>query len=138
MRLFSEWDKKGGEVFLGVTAHGVPNLLFIVGPNTGLGHNSIIHMMESQFNYVVSYVKKLRRLKNKKSYFNTKQEVQDKFNVAIQMKLATMIWSTGCCKSYYLLNGDGKNTSIWPGSTVSYRRKTRRMKLRHYEIHQPE
>ncbi len=130
--LFEEWNEKGGEAYYGITVNGFPNLLHMVGPNTGLGHNSIIHMMESQLNYMLDYIKKLQELPGK--YLDVKKEVQEKFNENIQEQLSSMIWSSGGCTSYYLKNDDGKNTSIWPGSTVSYRKQTRKINLEDYRI----
>ena len=48
-----------------------------------------------------------------------------------------MVWSEGGCSSYYLKNGDGKNAAIWPGSTIEYRRKTKKVNLDDYEIIRP-
>jgi len=135
--LFEEWNKKGGEAYYGMAVNGFPNFMFMVGPNSGLGHNSIIHMMESQINYILSYVKQLRKTKKSNTYFEVKQEVQDQFNEDIQKKLADMVWSSGGCKSYYLQNMDGKNTSIWPGSTATYRQQTKKMKRKDYEVITP-
>ncbi len=132
--LFEEWNNKGGEAYYGMAVNGFPNFMFMVGPNSGLGHNSIIHMMESQLNYILNYLKHLRKTPTKSTYFEVKKEVQDNFNKDIQQQLSTMVWSDGGCKSYYLQNMDGKNTSIWPGSTVTYRKKTKKINLHDYEI----
>lgn len=132
--LFDKWNAEGPEAYYGMTVAGYPNLLFMVGPNSGLGHNSIIHMMESQLNYILDYLQHLQKTPSPTAYFDLKKAVQKAFNEAIQKKLSGMVWSDGGCKSYYLLNEDGKNTSIWPGSTVAYRRKTKQMKAKDYEI----
>lgn len=123
--LFETWNEQGGEAYYGMTVSGFPNLCFMVGPNTGLGHNSIIHMMESQLNYILSYIDMARKTEKSSTYFDLKPAVQKAFNEKVQKKLANMVWSAGGCKSYYLKNMDGKNTSIWPGSTVSFRRQTK-------------
>ena len=72
------------------------------------------------------------------SYFDLKASVQEEYNKEIQAKLSTMVWSNGRCNSYYLQNHDGKNTSIWPGSTVKYRKRTKRIKMADYNICTPE
>ena len=136
--LFEEWNEKGGEAYLGTAVSGFPNLLLMVGPNSGLGHNSIVHMMESQLNYILDYLKHLRQADSEQTYFDLKQEVQVKFNEEIQQQLSKMVWSAGNCKSYYLKNADGKNTSIWPGSTISFRRKTRKIEFKNYEVVSPK
>lgn len=130
--LFDEWNEKGAEAYYGITSNGFPNLLHMVGPNTGLGHNSIIHMMESQLSYILDYIKKLQKLPGKT--LDVKSEVQERFNIKTQEELSKMIWSSGGCSSYYLRNNDGKNTSIWPGTTMSYRKQTRKINLKDYQI----
>ena len=130
--LFEKWNSEGGEAYYGMTVSGFPNFLLMVGPNTGLGHNSIVHMMESQLNYIMSYLKYLD--KNPNSALNVKETVQNEFNQKIQQQLKTMIWSDGGCNSYYLKDSDGKNTSIWPGSTMSYRKQTKRINMSDYNL----
>lgn len=130
--LFEKWNNEGGEAYYGMTVNGFPNFLLMVGPNTGLGHNSIVHMMESQFNYIMDYLKYLD--KNPSMSLNVKEVVQNTFNTKIQEQLKTMIWSDGGCNSYYLKDNNGKNTSIWPGSTVSYRKQTKRINKSDYDL----
>ena len=130
--LFEKWNKEGAEAYLGTAISGFPNLLFMVGPNSGLGHNSIIHMMESQYNYFLDYLDKLQKTKSPNTFFDLKKGVQKRFNEDIQKQLSKMVWSDGGCQSYYLRNGNGHNSSIWPGSTMKYRKKTKRVKLSDY------
>lgn len=130
--LFDKWNKEGGEAHYGITVNGFPNFLLMVGPNTGLGHNSIVHMMESQLNYIMDYLKYLDQ--NPTAFLNVKATVQNAFNEKIQEELKSMIWSDGGCNSYYLKDNDGKNTSIWPGSTMSYRKKTRKINKSDYDL----
>lgn len=130
--LFEEWNEEGAHAYYGITIHNFPNFMMMVGPNTGLGHNSIIHMMESQLNYILDYLNQLLQQPDK--YFNVKAAVQEAFNNDIQKKLKPMVWNQGGCSSYYLKNGNGKNTSIWPGSTIAYRKQTKKMKLADYDI----
>ena len=129
--LFKEFAVSGGEAYYGMTMNGFPNMIVMVGPNTGLGHNSIIHMMESQINYIISYLKNLK--KYPKSYFNIKNNVQELFNKKLQNRLKKMVWSTGC-NSYYLSHFNGKNTTLWPETSFSYRKKTKKMNISEYDI----
>jgi len=130
--LFDKWNKEGGEAYYGMTVSGFPNFLLMVGPNTGLGHNSIIHMMESQFNYILDYLNYLEE--NPNMFLDVKKVVQNQFNKKTQEQLKTMIWSDGGCTSYYLKDNNGKNTSIWPGSTLSYRKQTKRINKSDYDL----
>lgn len=128
--LLEEWLNKGAEAYYGITVSGFPNLFFLVGPNTGLGHNSIIHMIESQVNYVMDCFQIIEN-KNSNGYLDLKPEVQEKFNALLQEKLKPTVWNSGC-KSWYL-NSVGKNTTIWPALTVSYRKQTKKANPEDYQ-----
>lgn len=131
--LIEEWNITGGDAHYGLTVSGFPNLMFMVGPNTGLGHNSIIHMIESQINYIIDYLNELRNTTGN-GFMNVKPENQADYNQEIQEKLNGMVWSEGGCSSYYLQGMDGKNTSIWPGSTMAYRKRTKKIIKDDYEF----
>lgn len=131
-KLFEEWDINGGEAYYGMACNDMPNFLFLVGPNSGLSHTSIIHVMESQYNYALDYLKKLKKRPN--SFLNLKHEVLKKFNDKIQKKLSKMIWYTGGCRSWYISGVKKKNVTIWPGTTISYRFRTRKVNLSDYHI----
>lgn len=135
--LYDKFNKEGPEAYLGLTVAGYPNFAFIVGPNTGLGHNSIIHMMESQISYILDYLKILKSSPSDSAYLDLKPHVQRQFNEQIQERLSTMVWSDGGCTSYYLKGQNGKNTSIWPGSTVRYRRETKKVHRDDYHLINP-
>jgi cation diffusion facilitator CzcD-associated flavoprotein CzcO len=121
--------KNGPEAYKGTTVAGFPNLFLIVGPNTGLGHNSMVYMIESQVNYVMDALRKMdkRGLRS----VDVKPQVQASFNQRIQGQLSHAVWSSGGCKSWYL-HPSGKNTSLWPGFTFVFRRKLRRFDLGAY------
>ncbi|MEM7335599.1 MAG: NAD(P)/FAD-dependent oxidoreductase [Chloroflexota bacterium] len=122
--LLTEWKDTGPEAYFGISTSGYPNLFFLLGPNTGLGHNSVILMMESQYNYIMDYVRYLE--KENKSFLDIDPTVQAEHNAEIQEKLKSTVWQTGGCTSWYQL-GNGKNTTLWPGSTIGYRRITRKV-----------
>ncbi|GLQ32024.1 flavin-containing monooxygenase [Litoribrevibacter albus] len=120
MKLLDAW-KEGAEAYFGITVKGFPNMFQLVGPNTGLGHNSVIFMIESQVHYVIECLKKMKA-KNAQT-LEVKPDVQAGFNEWVQAGLKNTVWSSGCASWY--LQDDGKNFTIWPGSTWSYRLKTR-------------
>ncbi|WP_284745722.1 flavin-containing monooxygenase [Amycolatopsis sp. RTGN1] len=120
--LGKEWATEGMRTHLGITVAGFPNLFFLLGPNTGLGHNSVVFMIEAQ----ISYVAEALRLARGKA-IEPKPEVQERFNVAIQRKLAKGIWTRGGCKSWYL-DAKGVNRTIWPGFTWRYWLDTRKVR----------
>ena len=117
--------------YLGTTINGFPNLAFILGPNTGLGHNSVVHMMESQMNYVMGYLDYLER-KGWKAYLDVKQDRQQQYNHTLQKNLVGTVWNAGC-RSWYL-NRAGKNTTVFPGLTVAFRRLTKRFDATAYNL----
>jgi cation diffusion facilitator CzcD-associated flavoprotein CzcO len=121
--------REGPEAYKGTTVAGFPNLFLIVGPNTGLGHNSMVYMIESQVQYVMDALRQMDR-KGLRSV-DVKPEVQAAFNRRIQNQLGHAVWSAGGCKSWYL-HPSGKNTSLWPGFTFVFRRKLRRFDLAAY------
>lgn len=129
--LMAEWSQTGAEAYYGIAAEGFPNLLFLVGPNTGLGHNSIVHMIESQLNYIMDYLKILDQ-GGEDAYLDVRADVQKKFNANIQNRLTETVWASGC-KSWYQTS-QGKNTTLWPGLTVEYRRKTRKINPCDYRL----
>jgi cation diffusion facilitator CzcD-associated flavoprotein CzcO len=116
--------------YLGTTLVGFPNLFVMVGPNTGLGHSSMVFMMESQFNYVVDAMKAMAA----RSFdsFSVHPDAVEAFNTEIQAKLARSVWNSGCSSWY--LDGTGRNTTLWPDFTWRYRQRTRRFDAEHYSL----
>lgn len=125
--LNDEWSN-GAEAYLGTVVKGFPNLFMIVGPNTGLGHNSMIYMIESQVHYIMEAIRFAR--KENIAALEVKSAVQDAYNVVIQKRLQKSIWNAGC-QSWYLTK-DGKNTTLWPGFTFEFRLRTRNFKPSDY------
>ncbi len=126
----SEVWKRTPEAYLGTTISGFPNLFVVFGPNTGLGHNSMVYMIESQIAYVMDA---LRTMKDKRlSSVEIKRESQRVFNEEMQTRLAKTIWATGC-KSWYI-SASGRNTTLWPGFTFEFRKRTRKFDLAAYDV----
>ncbi|HDZ56950.1 MAG TPA: NAD(P)/FAD-dependent oxidoreductase [Pseudomonas xinjiangensis] len=121
--------QSGAQAYKGISVSGFPNLFLLYGPNTNLGHNSIIYMLESQFNYVVSCLHSLRQRGWR--YIDVKADVQTRFNTRIQQAVSTTVWSKGCTSWYQ--TAEGKHTNNWPGYTFSYRRLTRTPEFEDYE-----
>lgn len=121
----------GPEAYLGTTVAGFPNMFVLIGPNTGLGHNSMIYMMESQFEYVLDALNTLFGGRSRR--LEVRREAQAAYNAEIQRRLATTVWNTGGCTAWYRTKS-GKNTTIWPGFTFLYRLRTRRFDADAYEF----
>lgn len=117
------------EAFLGTTVPGYPNLFFIVGPNTGLGHNSMIYIIESQVRYILDAIRSMRRRRLRE--VDVRPEVARRYNDRLQRMLEGTVWTSGGCKSWYL-NAQGRNTTLWPSFTFRFRQQLRRFRLRDY------
>jgi len=122
------WNE-GANAYLGMAVAGFPNLFVMYGPNTNLGSGSIIFQLESQMNYIADAVERLRRIG---APLSVRPEVQQAFDREMQSRLSTSVWQTGCNNWY--IDEHGRNTNNWPGFTLEYRRRTRRVDLADYEI----
>ncbi|BBM84228.1 flavin-containing monooxygenase [Candidatus Uabimicrobium amorphum] len=111
--------------YFGITVSGFPNFFMLLGPNTGLGHNSIIFMIESQVNYILQCMKKL----GKRKYIDVKEQAMKKHDEELHAHFAGTVWSD--CKSWYQ-NSDGKIIALWPQGTVDYWKATRKPKFRNF------
>lgn len=126
--LRDDW-RDGAEAYLGTTVTGYPNLYQLVGPNTGLGHNSIIFMIEAQVHYVLQSLAMLS--KKNADYVHVKPTAQRQFNEDLQSHIKNTVWSSGC-QSWYQ-QADGKNVAIWPYSTWRFWLQTRQVKEQDYQ-----
>ena len=115
----------------GTTIAGFPNLCMVIGPNTGLGHNSMIYMIESQFNYILDYLDTLDR--TGAAAMDTRPGAQQRWCDDVERRMASTVWTTGGCVSWYL-NAAGRNPTLWPGSTIGFRRATRHVDPAEYEL----
>ena len=119
----------GMHAYNGVTVPGFPNLFLMMGPNTGLGHNSMVVMIESQVRYIVSVIRLMRRRGWRAAM--VQPAVEEAYNTWLQRRLSHTVWQTGGCKSWYQ-DRNGKNTTLWPGLTLEYVWRTRRARGRDY------
>jgi len=126
--LREEW-KGGAHAYLGIAVSGFPNLFMLYGPNTNLGHNSILVMIEAQVAYVIEAMRRmdaqgLRRI-------DVRREVMDEYNRWLQAGLAKSVWAADKPSWYKLADGTIPNN--WPHSTIRYRRLLRRVDLGAYD-----
>ncbi|WP_034271954.1 flavin-containing monooxygenase [Haloechinothrix halophila] len=129
--LAKTWRDEGMTTHKGITVAGFPNLFFLLGPNTGLGHMSVVFMIESQARYVLDAIRLAER--TEAAALEVRPEVQDEFQDDIQRKLADGIWTTGGCTSWYL-DSQGVNRTIWPGFTWKYWLGTRKVKPTDFQL----
>jgi hypothetical protein len=110
------------EAYLGTMVAGFPNLFLMTGPNSGLGHNSQIFMIEAQTRYIAAHVRRLRRGART---VEVQPAAQRAFNDELQSRLQHTVWQGGGCRSWYQDPVTGRNTLLWPGSTIEFWRRTR-------------
>lgn len=128
LSLRAAWQE-GAQAYFGMATKGFPNLFMMYGPNTNLGHNSIVIMSEAQSHYIVQCILKLKA--EGKQALEVSAEAEVTFNLEIQQRLRKMAWNK-IAVSWYK-DGD-KITNNWPGSTQEYLRRTRRVKWADYQI----
>jgi cation diffusion facilitator CzcD-associated flavoprotein CzcO len=119
------------EGFLGTTIAGFPNLFVLTGPNTGLGHSSMVFMIESQLNYVLDALRVLDE--HDAVALDTRRDRQEAYNATLQGRLDGSVWTAGGCASWYL-DDDGRNRTLWPGYTFDFRRRTRKVRPSDHEL----
>jgi len=114
--------------YLGITVSGFPNLFLLMGPNTGLGHNSMIFMIEAQARYAVQALSAMRR--DKIAFLDVRPEVEAKFRDQLAAKMKGTVWMSGCQSWYQTANGE---VFLWPAATVDYWWRTRTVALSDYD-----
>ncbi|USN96942.1 MAG: NAD(P)/FAD-dependent oxidoreductase [Candidatus Nomurabacteria bacterium] len=127
--LVDMWNKTGMDAHRGITVADMPNLFFLLGPNTGLGHNSVVIMIEAQIDYVVQAIRAVD--KRKAAALSPTKNAQAAYNDWVQHELDHTVQNTGGCTSWYF-DEHGKNRVLWPGHTGAYRRAVRKLDSREY------
>ncbi|HEY3992794.1 MAG TPA: NAD(P)/FAD-dependent oxidoreductase [Ktedonobacteraceae bacterium] len=117
------------DAYLGTAVSGFPNLFLLIGPNTGLGHSSMVFMIEAHVAYILDCLHIMER-RNWQTV-EIKPEVQEAFNAEVQQRMQGTIWNSGC-KSWYIASS-GRNTTLWPGFTFDFRRRTRHFDRQSYQ-----
>ncbi len=113
--------KEGEEAYKGTSVHGFPNLFLITGPNTGLGHSSMVFMIEAGVEYILRCLRGMRDADA--SAMEVRPDVQEEYNRDLQARLHGTVWESGC-NSWYK-HASGRITTLWPGYTFSYWRACR-------------
>src|ERR1700742_2693848 len=129
--LVDRWNREGIGAHRGITVANGPNLFFLLGPNTGLGHTSVVFMIEPQIRSVADAIAKCDKF-GAQALAPTRA-AQDAFNNELQEKLKGSVWNSGGCSSWYL-DEHGKNTVLWGGYTWQYWMATRSVKPEEYSF----
>jgi cation diffusion facilitator CzcD-associated flavoprotein CzcO len=115
---------------LGSTVPGFPNFFMLLGPNTGLGHSSMVYMIESQISYVIDALRTMQR--RGAARVEVRPEVERAYNSGIDRRMQGTVWNTGCSSWYF--DSSGRNAALWPDWTWRFRRRTSRFDGSNYEL----
>ena len=127
--LQASWQD-GAEAYLGITVSGFPNFFMLYGPNTNLGHNSIIFMIECQTRYILQCLKHI--FERDLLSLDVTPQAMAQYNRVTQSKLEKTAW-TGGCGSWYK-NAGGRVTNNWPETTPAYFWRTLKPELQDYQM----
>jgi cation diffusion facilitator CzcD-associated flavoprotein CzcO len=125
------WDTTGMAAYNGITVSGFPNYFMLMGPHTGLGHNSVVIMIEAQVGYIVDALQRMRAAQV--AAIDVDETVQARFVAGLETRLQGTVWQDGGCSSWYK-DAHGKVTAVWPGSAAAYVKAVRAADLRDYRI----
>ncbi|MCG5433336.1 NAD(P)/FAD-dependent oxidoreductase [Mycobacterium sp. MYCO198283] len=114
---------------LGMTVAGFPNLFLMYGPNTNLGHSSIVYMLESQAAYLAAALATMRA--EGLASVDVRPEAQAAYNAWVDDALEGTVWNSGGCSSWYL-DSRGRNSVMWPTFTFKFRSRTKTFDLANY------
>jgi cation diffusion facilitator CzcD-associated flavoprotein CzcO len=117
--------------YKGTFVAGFPNFVMMTGPNTGLGHNSMVYMIESQLNYVIEALRTMRA--RGASTLEVRQEAVVEYGERLQREMEGTVWTAGHCASWYL-DDTGRNTTLWPDFSYKFRRQTMAFDEASYEM----
>jgi cation diffusion facilitator CzcD-associated flavoprotein CzcO len=119
-RTLAEAWQGSPKTHLGIAAAGFPNLFFLLGPNTGLGHNSVLLMIEAQVGYLLRLLDWRKR--SGLRAVEPRPEAQARFLAEVERGTKGSVWTAGGCLSWYL-DATGRNSTLWPGSVRAYQRR---------------
>ncbi len=116
------WAATGMRAYCGTTIPGFPNFFMMAGPNTGIGHTSLVVMIEAQVAHMVGALRALRD--RGADVVDVRPDVLERWSTEVQAKAAPTVWNSGGCSSWYL-DAAGRNTTLWPDYTFRFIRRTR-------------
>ncbi len=129
-RTLSEHWAGSPKAHLGTTVNGFPNLFLMQGPNTGLGHSSVLLMQEAQFDHLVNAVRHMDR--HGITILEPTDKAQAEFIEGVDRGMQRTVWMRGGCRSWYI-DSTGRNSALWPGTPGEYRRRVSSFRPQEYE-----
>jgi cation diffusion facilitator CzcD-associated flavoprotein CzcO len=132
--LADTWGEHGMAAYKGTTVPGFPNLFFLVGPNTGLGHSSMVFIIEAQVDYVRDAIKTMNL--HRYAAVEPRPDATREWNDDLQRRMRRTVWNTGGCSSWYL-DSSGRNTILWPRATFTFRSLLSSFDVAAYDVQAP-
>jgi cyclohexanone monooxygenase len=129
-KLADVWHRSP-QAYRGTAMAGFPNLFLLVGPNVGLGHNSIVFMIEAQINYLLGALDAMDA--RGAGRVEVRDDAVKAYNEHLQAKMGQTVWNSGGCASWYI-DAEGRNTTIWPDFTFRFWKQTREFDAAAYEL----
>lgn len=129
--LYDAFCELGMSAYLGTTIPGFPNFFVLAGPNTGIGHTSLVFMIEAQIRYLVDAIGVMSR--NGSGRLEVRHEPFAAYNRDVQRRMEKTVWTQGGCSSWYL-DDKGNNPTLWPDWTWKFRLMTRRFRESDYDL----
>jgi hypothetical protein len=123
------------QAHLGLAVTGFPNFFLLLGPNTGLGHNSVLLMVEAQIDYLRQVLRYRRR--EGIAAVEPSPDAQARFVAEVDKGTEGSVWTAGGCVSWYV-DGTGRNSTLWTGSVRAYQRRLKRFRPGDYRVRRPE
>jgi cation diffusion facilitator CzcD-associated flavoprotein CzcO len=117
------------QAYRGTTVAGFPNMFFLLGPNTGLGSNSVVAVSEAQADYAVDALRQMEA--RGIGAVEPLPQAQAAFNKAVQAGFKGTVWEKGVCASWYR-DASGRNTTLWPDFSYRLHRRLARFDMVSY------
>jgi cation diffusion facilitator CzcD-associated flavoprotein CzcO len=132
--LADAWARGGPQAYVGTVVAGFPNMFFLVGPNTGLGNNSMINIIEAQLAFLLEALRGMDAAGA--ASLEVRRQVQDRYNARIQERMQGTVWTDGGCRSWYL-SADGTNHTLWPSFSDAFKKRLARFDPADFELVRP-
>lgn len=127
--LQTSWARTGMRAYKGTTVTGFPNLFILAGPNTGIGHTSVVFMIEAQYRYVMGALRELDRSGSR--WLDVREDAMERYENRLQRRMRKTVWILGGCSSWYQ-DPLGRVATMWPDFTWKFWLQTRRFDLGAY------
>ena len=132
-RSLNEEMSETAKAYLGISTEGYPNFFWLMGPHTGLGHNSMVYMIECQIQHIMGVLELMR--KAGATSIEVSLDAQNRFENEMDDKMAGTVWMSGCTAWYQ--DASGRISTLWPDHTYVYRRRTRTVSTEDYVVTVP-